>query len=189
MGPGRFGNVVALRVTADAALDGSQQKFRLLQGCDVQAALYLAGQAQQLAQEGLKISHGQPSIVDVVLELGYQSLERGDLSAAASYWRDGILYLIHTRNSSSWELFLDGLTLRAARQGKTEVAARLSGSRWYRGNIHTLAPSERATRTAILEEIKNLLGEERYAQLSQAGQALTFIQMLAIVQELLELNP
>jgi hypothetical protein len=71
----------------------------------------------------------------------------------------------------------------AARQGLPELAARLFSSRWYRGNFNSLAPSEHSARIAIESEFQNLLGEERFAQLSQEGQALNFIQVLAIVQE------
>ena len=42
-----------------------------------------------------------------------------------------------------------------------------------------------SARTAILAELQGLLGEERFEQLSQEGQALTFMQMLEIVLEFL----
>jgi hypothetical protein len=50
-----------------------------------------------------------------------------------------------------------------------------------------LSPSERAVRNATQAEVQSLLREERYSQLSQEGQGLTFMQMLAAVREFLEL--
>jgi tetratricopeptide (TPR) repeat protein len=148
-----------------------------------------ADQAQQLAQEGLKISRElQSTNTDILLELGYQALECDDLPGAASYWREVVQHLIRTRTTLSWENYLDGLALLAARQGKVELAARLFGTRWCRGYFHMLSPSERAVRTAIQAEVQSLLGEARYTQLSQEGQALTFMQMLAAVREFLELS-
>jgi len=148
-----------------------------------------ADQAQQLAQEGLKISRGQQfTNLDILFELGHQALESGDLPGSASYWREGYQLLIRTRVTLSWENYLDGLALLAARQGKVELAARLFSTRWYRGNFHFLSPPERAVRTAILAEVQSLLGEERHTQLSQEGQALTFMQMLVAVREFLELS-
>jgi predicted ATPase/class 3 adenylate cyclase len=148
-----------------------------------------ADQAQQLAQQGLNISSdSQSTNTDILLELGHQALECSDLPGAASYWREAVQHLIRTRATLSWEEYLDGLALLAARQGKVELAARLFGTRWCRGYFQILSPSERAIRAAIKAEVHSLLGEERYTQLSQEGQSLTFMQMQAAVREFLELG-
>ena len=146
-------------------------------------------QAQQLAQEGLKISRELKSPnPDILFELGYQALECDDLPGAASYWRKVVQQDIRNLTNFSGENVLEGLALLAARQGKVELAARLFGTRWCRGYFHFLSPPERLVRTATQAELQNLLGKERYTQLSKEGQALTFMQMVAAVREFLELS-
>jgi predicted ATPase/class 3 adenylate cyclase/DNA-binding CsgD family transcriptional regulator len=109
-----------------------------------------ANQAQQLAQEGLKICREAKYIdTDILLELGYQALECNDLPGATSYWSEGVQHFFLRRATLSWESYLDGLALLAAQQHKAELAARLFGTRWCHGYFHMLSPSERALRTAI----------------------------------------
>ena len=145
-----------------------------------------AVKAQQLAQEGLKTSRElQVTNTDLLTELGHLALESGDLQTAISYWREGFQYLIHTRSKTFWEGYVDAFALLAAQQGRSELAARLFGTRWCRGLYNMLAPFERTARTAVLAEVQSKLGEERFTQLSQEGQSMTFMQMLETVQEYL----
>lgn len=148
-----------------------------------------ATHGQSCFQRYVKISRElQSTDTDLLLELGYQALECDDLPSAVSYWREGVQHLIRIRATLSWENYLDGLAPLAARQGKVELAARLFGARRRRGYFHMLSPSERAARSAILTGLQDLLGEERFTQLTQEGQALTFMHMLAMVKEFLDLD-
>jgi predicted ATPase/class 3 adenylate cyclase len=143
-----------------------------------------AGLAQQLAQEILKISRGLPPSL-ASLELGRQALENADLPKAVSHFCAGFQDMFHSPSLFFWNHYLDGIALLAARQGRSELAVRLFGTRWCRGYYNLLAPPERVTRTTVLAELRSQLGEERFAQLSQEGQSMTFMQMLETVQELL----
>jgi predicted ATPase/DNA-binding CsgD family transcriptional regulator len=146
-------------------------------------------EAHQLAQKGFQVSQEkQTTSTDILIELAYQALECADLTGAATYLRTGVQHIIGSRGIILWESFIDGLALLAVRQGKVELAVRLFGSRWWRGFFNMLSPSERAIRTAIQTEMQSLLGEERYQQLSQEGQALTFMQLQAVAQECIGLS-
>lgn len=148
-----------------------------------------ADQARQFAMEGLKISQELQSISeDILLELGHLELENSELPGAVSYIRQGYQLLIRKRASFGWDSYLDGLAMLAARQSKVELAVLLFNTRWCKGYFYFLSPSERAVRTTIQAEIRNQLGEERYTQLSQEGWMLTYMQMLGMVKEFLEIS-
>jgi predicted ATPase/class 3 adenylate cyclase len=140
--------------------------------------------AQKIIQEAQKIGkESQFTSTDVFLELGYQSLDSGDLLAAGSSWLEGFQNVYRAQSVFTWANSLDGVALLAARQGKVELAIRLFGTRWCQGFFNTLSPSERAARTAIVSKIQNQLGDERFMQLSQEGLAMTYTQMLETVRE------
>jgi hypothetical protein len=64
-------------------------------------------------------------------------------------------------------------------------AARCFGTHLRLGYFHFHFPPERAARNELLAITQSLLGEERFKQLMQEGQALTFMQMLGTVREFL----
>ena len=78
---------------------------------------------------------------------------------------------------------VDGMATLAVHEGKPERAARLFGTRLWRGTVHILSPIERTWRDADLAEVKTALGEERFTQLREEGYAMTFEQVLALMQE------
>ena len=78
---------------------------------------------------------------------------------------------------------LDVLVVLAVRERKMEHAARLFGTQMWRGFANLLSPIERAERAADLSEVKASLDEERFAALQGEGSAMTFMQILALVQE------
>ncbi len=137
--------------------------------------------ARQIAEEGLISGRGLESDkVLMLLELGHLALQDGNMERAGALWRQALI----DRRDMFWMSWgMDGLAVLAVREGKMERAARLFGTRQWRGFAHTLSPIERAWRDADLAEVKNALGEERFAQLQAESSALAFEQILAVVQE------
>ena len=67
-------------------------------------------------------------------------------------------------------------------KSQLEHAARLFGTRHWRGFANTLSPIERAERGADFAAIKGALGEERFEELRAEGYAMTFQQTLELAQ-------
>ena len=145
-----------------------------------------ADQAQQLAQEGLKISRElQSTNTDILLELGYQALECDDLPGAAAYWREGVQHLIRTRAPShgktTWMGWLCWRRGRARWNWQRACSAPAGAV-----VISTCFPRPSAPFGLLSRRRSRAFwGRSRFAQLSQEGQAMTFMQMLAAVREFL----
>lgn len=142
--------------------------------------------AQAFAQESLTASSefGYSKML-VVLEMGHLALQCGDKTQARALLREGGQLL--TRRNFLDIFFLglplDGLAVLAVREGKMERAARLFGTRLWRGINHILSPIERAGREADFAEIKAALEDERFSQLREEGYALTFKQVQALAYD------
>ena len=119
----------------------------------------------------------------LLLELGHLALNDGGLARAGALFREGLQVLIHWRDIADLNMILDGLAVLAVRKGDMERAARLFGSRLWRGFAHTLSPLEHTWRAADFAAIISALGEERFAQLQAEGYAMPFMQILALTQE------
>jgi tetratricopeptide (TPR) repeat protein len=142
-----------------------------------------AEEARQLAEEGF---HTAPNFGDIkwllLLELGHLALQAGDLAQAGALWRQGLGILLRVNKTPFLCYWVDVLAVLAARQDRQETAARLFGTRQWRGAAHMLSPIEYSERQADLSKIKSALGEERFTRLQEEGQALTFNQVLALTQ-------
>lgn len=137
------------------------------------------------AEEGLNVARGSSSddTMLLLLELGHLALQEGDWRRAGTFMREGLQIIIHMRELNWLGFMLDGLAVLSVSEGKLERAARLFGTRLWRGFAHILSPIERDAREADLAEIKATLGEERFAKLRAEGYALDFLQVLALAQE------
>jgi hypothetical protein len=119
----------------------------------------------------------------VNLELGYLALENGNLARAGDLWREGIQILLEAKDMSWSLLFLEAMAVLATRERNLTRSTQLFCTRWSRGAYHTLAPSERAQRDAILVELKTTLGEAHFEQLYEEGQKMTLEQATALALE------
>ena len=107
------------------------------------------------AREGLQVGRdrGGPTM-HALLGLGRLALQAGDWTEADRLLRRGLEVLIEQR-VLSWTGFpLDGLAILALQEGKLERAARLFGTRQWRGVAHTFSPIERASRETDFIQIE-----------------------------------
>jgi tetratricopeptide (TPR) repeat protein len=140
-----------------------------------------AAAARRYAQEELNIGGelAEPKMWGLV-ELGHLALQDGDQLQARAYFLEG-LQVIYCFWYLAWLCIpLDGLAVLAVREGHLEHAARLFGTRHWRGIAHTFSPIERAEREADFAAMKNALGEERFEELRAEGYAMTFQQTLEL---------
>ena len=140
--------------------------------------------ARQLAEAGLA-GRGEMWVprVFMIVELSYLALQVGDLVRVVELCHEGLHEIINRYEPLWLYWMLDVLVALAVREKKMEHAARLFGTRMWRGFANLLSPLERAERTADLSEVKAFLNEERYVALQEEGSAMTFMQILALVQE------
>ncbi len=140
--------------------------------------------ARRHAEEGLKVGaelgYGK---VNLLIELSYLALQEGDLRQNAALIREALQMLIEGRDMSLFLWVLDGLAVLAVQEHQFERAARLYGTRMWRGFAHTLSPIEKAQRDADQMQLKNALGDERFTQLLGEGSMMTFMEILSLVQE------
>ena len=144
---------------------------------EIDAAARFAAAGLAAAPDG-----GAPTML-VRSELSLFALRSGSLNVARDHLANGLQSIIRW-NTTYWAGFIwDGLAVAAARGGQHELAARLFGTRLWRGLSHTLTPAELAERQAEMETLTAALGPERFEQLRAAGAGLNFARTAALVLE------
>lgn len=143
-----------------------------------------AEEARRLAEEGLNnaLDSGDTKWL-LLLDLGHLAFQAGDLAQAGALWRQGLAILLRVNKTPFLCYWVDVLAVLAARQGRLETAARLFGTRQWRGSTHMLSPIEYTERQTDLANIESELGEELFTRLQEEGRMLTFNEVLAITQE------
>ncbi|HEY7036670.1 MAG TPA: LuxR C-terminal-related transcriptional regulator, partial [Thermomicrobiales bacterium] len=108
--------------------------------------------------------------------------DRGDLVRAADLYRESAGMAVAHRDSKGVATALDGLAIVAADTGRAETAARLFGTAeaLAEGVGALLEPSR--TRLEATANLRASLGDERFAQETTAGRAMTVPAALAEVE-------
>ena len=139
--------------------------------------------ARKWLEESLKTA--QEDVFEFLLifqELGYLALQAGQLEEARQHSRASLEVFSRQWTTSYYGNPLDILLALALQEGRLEHAARLAGTRLWRGIARTLSPVECAQREAGFAVVQASLGMQRFVQLQAEGQALSFSQTLDLAR-------
>jgi predicted ATPase/class 3 adenylate cyclase len=171
--------------TAQKMKDKGTNAFVLFNRARIARLRGFFSEARKFADEGLTSGPWVgPEILFLRMEWIYLELLDERLDQARALLAQTLSIMLERNDLGFLEWEIEGLALIAFHEGKLERAARLFGTRLWRGFANLLSPAERAERETVFQKMRDALGSSRFETLREEGRSLRFMDLIALAQEI-----